>query len=492
MEVVVTKVNLVDERPAAVTADLLAVLVDSSLSSDVLDELAAAANVDLRGLLEEERFDGEEGKSTVFRGLSGLGARRLLIVGIGDDADVATGSRRRAGVTIARQAREVRADLVAVAVDGTDSDAAEQITVGFGLGTYRFDRHLSASDERFDGPAELTLVGAPQEVQSRVDRAQVLVEAVNHARNLVNESPNNLVPESLAQAAQDIASAGGLDCTIIGENGLHEGGFNLIMAVGKGSEHPPRLIHLVYRPDGEPKRRVALVGKGVTFDTGGYNLKPGASMLNMHCDMAGAAAVLGAAQAIASLRPAGVEVHFIVPTAENTIAANSFKPMDIFRGYGGKTVEIHNTDAEGRLLLADALAYAQEQGVDTIVDLATLTGACVVALGEVTAGLFSDDDALAGGLLEAAGRAGEGFWRMPLTKKLDKLLDTPMADMKNIGSRWGGAITAALFLKRWVELDQWAHLDIAGPAWTESDDDLSPQGGTGFGVATLVEFLTAL
>ena len=474
-------VNFKEGGPAAAEADLLVIPVDESLQCPALDELSEVSNVDISAVARDERFKADPGSTLLFRTLPGVAARRVVLVGVG------TGEFKRAGVAAARTGRSVRA--AHVALYGGDSSAQETANLvhGFGLGAYRFDRHLSHDAEAFGGFESITVVGA-DDASAAVEEAVAICDGVLLARDLANESPNVMYPEALAQAALDVGAEFGFECRLLDENALVDEGFNLIMAVGKGSQHPPRLVHLTYR-SGEPKRRIALVGKGVTFDTGGYNLKPGAGMLNMHCDMAGAAAVIGAARSIGKLRPDNVEVHFIVPTAENAIAANAYKPQDIFRGYGGKSVEIHNTDAEGRLLLADALAYACELGVDTIVDLATLTGSCVVALGEHTAGLFTNDDDLAAGLLTASAHAGEHLWRMPLTDKLNALLDTPNADMKNVGSRWGGAITAALFLKRWVDIERWAHLDIAGPAFTEKEGDLAGEGGTGFGVATLVEFV---
>ena len=473
-----------DASSLAISADLLIVPVGEGLEHPALAELGAAAGVDIVKLLNEEHFKAKIGSTFVLRALGGVAAPRVVIVGT-------DGGDTEAGVTAAREARALRATRVAIDGRLWSPAAVAQIAAGFELGAYHFDRHLSKDDDAFEGFESVTITQMSAPVfAARLARARSIASGVLLARDLVNESPNHLVPETLAQAAVDVASEHGYDHRLWDESQLVEDGFNLITAVGRGSEHPPRLVHLTYRPAGEVTRKVALVGKGVTFDTGGYNIKPGTSMLGMHCDMAGAAAVIGAAQAIGGIAPAGVEIHFIVPTAENAIAHNAYKPQDIFRGYGGKTVEIHNTDAEGRLLLADALAYACELGVDEIVDLATLTGACVVALGEHTAGLFCDDEDLTSRLLAGAELAGEHVWRMPLTKKLDRLLDTPYADMKNVGSRWGGAITAALFLNRWVDGPKWAHLDIAGPAFAEKPTDRSDEGGTGFAVATLVEYLT--
>jgi leucyl aminopeptidase len=262
------------------------------------------------------------------------------------------------------------------------------------------------------------------------------------------------------------------------------------MGVGCGSAEEPRLIHLTYRPAGatDSTPSIALVGKGITFDAGGYNIKPTGHVEDMKMDMAGAAAVLGTMQALSQTRP-DVIVHGIVPAAENLVSGTAYKPGDVIRSLNGKTVEIMNTDAEGRLVLADALCYAERLGVDRIVDLATLTGACMVALGPHTAAVFSTDDGFASRICAAADNAGEDVWHMPLNKKLRPMLKSPVADMKNIGQRWGGAITAALFLKEFVGDVTWAHLDIAGPAFAEKAEGHITRGGTGFGVATLVALL---
>jgi leucyl aminopeptidase len=297
----------------------------------------------------------------------------------------------------------------------------------------------------------------------------------------------------LAETAQRIAhDHEHMHATVLDRAAIEAKGFMLLAAVGRGSSdhHESRFIHLVYKPHGEVKRKVAFVGKGVTFDTGGYCIKPAAGMYGMHGDMGGAAAVLGAAESIGRLQPADVEIHFLVPSTANMINGDAFLLNEIIRGYGGKTVEINNTDAEGRLILADALAYAVELGVDEIVDLATLTGACVVALGDYYTGLFSNNDAAARKVLDASAAAGERVWQMPLDERLRDKLKSGVADMKNTGDRNGGAITAALFLREWVGDKPWVHLDIAGPALAEGDTPLYPRGGTGVGVTTLVRLVS--
>ncbi|MBW2737011.1 MAG: leucyl aminopeptidase, partial [Deltaproteobacteria bacterium] len=353
---------------------------------------------------------------------------------------------------------------------------------GIQLGAYTFERYLSQKSEH--SIERVLLLGMTGDEQG-LAFANAAAQGVCLARDLVNEPPDVCTPTYMADIASELAKEYGFEVKILGPDGIADEKMNLFAAVSRGSEVEARFIHLTYRGSGKIVRRLAYVGKGVTFDTGGYNLKPTASILNMHCDMAGGAAVLGAAKSIGELKPAGVEVHFIVPSAANMVSAGAYTVNEVIRGRGGKTVEINNTDAEGRLLLADAISYATELDVDEIIDLATLTGACVVALGEHTTALFCNDEKVAKGILASALAAGERFWRLPLDEKLHDKLKSSVADMKNTGDRWGGAITAALFLKEWVGDKKWAHLDIAGPAFLDKDTPLGPKGGTGVGVSAL-------
>lgn len=268
-------------------------------------------------------------------------------------------------------------------------------------------------------------------------------------------------------------------------------GMGAYLAVSQASSLPPKFIHLTYHPAGEVRRRVALVGKGLTFDSGGYNLKTAGSQIEMmKYDMGGSAAVLGAARAIAELKPEGIEVHMIVAACENMISGDALHPGDIVTASNGKTIEVNNTDAEGRLTLADALVYACKLELDAVVDLATLTGAVVIALGEEIAGLWSPSDSLAEALVTAGRDGGESFWRLPLQASYIEGLKSPVADLKNTGPRPGGSITAALFLQEFVRPDlAWAHLDIAGTVWSDKGRGLDPAGATGFGVRTLVNWV---
>jgi leucyl aminopeptidase len=321
--------------------------------------------------------------------------------------------------------------------------------------------------------------------------AQAVCEGVILARELTSAPANVVTPAVLAQTAQEIAAAHGMDCEILEREQCEALGMGAYLGVALASDLPPKFIHLTYRPAGTPSRKLAIVGKGLTFDSGGLNIKgPGSGIEMMKIDMGGAAAVLGAAKAIGQLKP-NAEVHFISAAVENMISGKAMRPGDILTASNGKTIEVNNTDAEGRLTLADALVFAEKLEVDAIVDLATLTGACIVALGDDIAGLFTEDDDLANALSAAAATAGEKFWRLPMEAKYFEGLKSIVADMKNTGPRPGGSITAALFLKQFVEKTPWVHLDVAGPVWTEKESGYNNPGGTGFGVRTLVEWVKA-
>ena len=316
---------------------------------------------------------------------------------------------------------------------------------------------------------------------------------VELARELVAAPPNVVTPQALADTAASIAASFGLELQVLERADCEALGMGSYLAVAQGSDLPPKFIHLTYRPSGPVTRRLALVGKGLTFDSGGYNLKTAGSQIEMmKYDMGGSGAVLGAMRAIAELRPEGVEVHMVVAACDNMISGGAIHPGAIVTASNGKTIEINNTDAEGRLTLADALVYASKLEPDAIVDLATLTGACLIALGEEIAGLWSPSDGLATALVSAAEQGGEALWRMPLRASYREGLKSGLADMKNTGPRPGGSITAALFLQDFVgPTIPWAHLDIAGTVWSDKGRGLDPAGATGFGVRTLVNWVLA-
>ncbi|HEY5956586.1 MAG TPA: leucyl aminopeptidase, partial [Polyangiaceae bacterium] len=311
------------------------------------------------------------------------------------------------------------------------------------------------------------------------------------ARDAVNEPPNAMTPAVLAQWAVDVAKRGRLKVKVLDAKAIERLGMHLLTAVGQGSRNEARFVHLTYTPKQRAKKRMVFLGKGLTFDSGGLCIKPAAGMQEMKSDMAGAASVIGLMSAIAQLRPA-VEVHGLLVLAENMPDGNAYRPGDIFGSLDGKTVEIINTDAEGRLALADGLAYARRLRPDLVVDIATLTGACVVALGKTTSAFFTANDEWAAAFASAAEQAGESFWRMPLLGELRDQLKSDVADLKHTGERWGGAITAALFLKEFIGDTQWIHCDIAGPALSERAKGVVPKGGTGHPVLTLLRLVEAI
>ncbi|HUB05443.1 MAG TPA: leucyl aminopeptidase, partial [Myxococcales bacterium] len=362
------------------------------------------------------------------------------------------------------------------------------------LGAYRFDRYRSKKSSRRASLDHLTLLEATRagarQAAAEVGQAADVAAAVAWARDLVNEPAGVMTPRKLADEASRMARAHGLRCEVRGPAEIRRLRMGMFLGVAQGSAEEPRLIHLAWEPRGAAGRRApfCIVGKAITFDSGGLSLKTNEGMLDMKTDMAGAAAALGAMRAIAGLRPP-FPVHAFMGACENMPGGRAYKLGDVLVSRAGKTVEITNTDAEGRLVLGDVLAWANDWKPAALVDLATLTGACMVALGMNTAGLFSPDDPLAGELLSAAHAAGEDLWRLPLTDQLRDGLKSDIADMKNTGERWGGAITAALFLREFVGKTPWAHLDIAGPSFSHRERGYVPKGGTGVGVRTLVEWV---
>jgi leucyl aminopeptidase len=461
----------------------------------------------LSGLVEAARSDGysaRRGSTFVLRvGLEAklpVAADRVGLLGLGKREDWSDAAIRGCICRAAAAATRVGLSNVSVWLDSIGSSAPAELlsfaSQGAVYGAYRFDRYRAADDARQKTALEsVQLIG--ETVSGDSDsrwRGVVLGSAVCEARDWVNEPPSKCTPRFLAERAREIAESTGLELTLLeGLDALEANGMGLFHAVAKGSIEPPVLIHLVYRSDdaGDSPRRVALVGKGVTYDSGGYSMKSPASQIGMHGDMAGAAAVLGAAKSVGLLKPKGIEAHFIVPSAENLVSNCAYKVNDILTARNGKTVEVANTDAEGRLLLGDALAYAVDLDVDEIVDIATLTGGNVVTFGGVHAGVMTNDDALAKRFMSAAKRSGENFWRLPLSRRLAKQIKSNVADIKNSGGRWGSTITAALFLENFVGSKSWVHLDMAG---LERRDDAwahIPRGGTGFGVLALYEFLAS-
>jgi len=479
--------------------DLLVSIVSNNLSSAAsrraLEVARKAYPGNLSKLLYAENFTGERFQAQLLSGLE-KPFSSIVLMGWGDPAakgDLAEQCRaaRKLGSLVTDAARRRKAERVVVdlrSIDLRTSEVLAAFVEGVALSGYTFERYRSKkSTYRM---RELTLVGVERRAQSVVDDALVVCEAVFMARDLINLTPRDCTPEVMVKKCREVAKKSRLGLTVYSEAALKRLGANLLLAVGQGSDAPPAMVRLVYRPRGvRPKRCLALVGKGVTFDSGGLSIKPWEGMTTMKSDMSGSATVLATMQALAQLQPR-VEVRAYLPFAENMINGHATRPGDIVQGLGGKSVEILNTDAEGRLILADALALAMRDGCDACVDLATLTGACVVALGTECAAMYASEDALADELLSASAVAGEMLWRMPLIKKYRDLLKGAASDLKNVGGRNAGSITGALFLQEFVDPKvPWAHFDIAGTAFSDKDHEHIRQGGVGFGIGTLVRWV---
>ncbi|HUZ00708.1 MAG TPA: leucyl aminopeptidase [Thermomicrobiaceae bacterium] len=489
MDVSVRNLSLARE---AFDAIIVPVGPDRALQPD-----GAAVDRAMGGILStalgDADFEGGVGKAMVIPTLGHLPARRVVVVGIGAAAALSVAAVTRAWSVGIRAARDSGARTVASAAPptGTDiaaTDAYRAAATGAVLGAYEFleyrtlDRPTRAVDS-------LTFAADSDEARRGVADGTAVAGGVSLARDLVNQPPDALYPERLAEIAQDVAGRTGLECRIHDRQALESMGAGATLGVGKGSAREPRLIHLTYTPQGPSLGSVGFVGKAITFDTGGINLKPtGGGLEHMKSDMAGGAAVIGA---MSVLRALGVPftVHGVVASAENMLSSTAFRPGDVLRAMNGKTIEVISTDAEGRLVLADALTYTARQGAHAMIDLATLTGASVVALGQQAAGVFGTSQPLVDDILAASGRTGELMWHMPLWPEYRELIRGDVADLKNSGGRPAGAVTAALFLKEFTEGVDWVHLDIAGPAWTERVTDLSTKGGTGYPVRTLLAFL---
>jgi leucyl aminopeptidase len=404
----------------------------------------------------------------------------------GEDAP---GLRALAAIA-ARQAISAASLCLALPDKAAGPNALRAVGEGVGLGAYRFTKYLTGK-RRPDSELAHVEVCRPGRITPAETKALetglALAGSVALARDAVNEPPNEFTPESLAELARGIAKRGKLKIKVLDKKGIEAAGMKLHYAVGQGSSNEPRFIHLSHVPP-KPKAKLVFVGKGLTFDSGGLCIKPAQGMGEMKSDMGGAAAVLALMDALVTLKPA-VEVHGIVGAAENMPDGAAYRPGDVFGSLDGKTVEIINTDAEGRLVLADALAYATQLEPDLIVDAATLTGACLVALGKSCSAFYVDDSKMARRFEDAAEAAGEQFWRMPLLEDLREQLKSDIADLKHTGERYGGSITAALFLKEFVGDTPWIHCDVAGPVLAERARDIYPKGATGHPVLTFIHFV---
>ena len=496
------KITLKVAEVTSFQTQFLAMVSTGHGKDPVLEAVDKASGGALKDLMKLQGFSAQKGHKLDITATPKLKPKRVLLVGMTSDKNTSVSFRLRSlAYHICAAAKSAKARDMAVVVPKIQRmelrDIVRLLAEGLALGEYTYSLKTKEKEEK-KILRKCTLIIAAngsrmppsitKELRDALHLAEVTSSSVMLTRDLVNTPSNIMTPETFAKQARKVARSKGVKIKVLGRKKIDQEGMRMLMAVGAGSIHEPHFIHMNYTPKTKTAGRICLVGKGITFDSGGLSLKPPASQPDMKSDMAGAATVLGVMDAASTI---GVpwEIDGIMPLCENMPDGSSYRPGDILESRSGKTVEITNTDAEGRLILADALDYASELRPDLIIDLATLTGACVVALGPYTAGMFSNNEPLARALVKAGEKAGEDLWRLPLIKALRKQLDSPVADMKNTGTRWGGAITAALFLKEFVGEHIWAHLDIAGPAFLNEKYGFSPKGASGFGVLTLLEFL---
>jgi leucyl aminopeptidase len=499
---VTTTLDFSNSLPRSADADAVVIGVikgpDGPLLAPGAADIDDALGGDLMSTLATLGATGQAEEITQLPGGGQLASPLIVAVGLGPAPVTTEDLRRAAGAAVRSITGSAAASQpgatgdapgprIALALPAGDPAQAEAAGLGALLGGYSFRRYRQAAAP----PASVTVLTGDGDTGSASKRAQVLADAVSLTRDLVNTAPSDLYPATMAAEAERVAAASGLDAEVLDEKALAENGYGGILGVGQGSVHPPRLVRLEYTPpaDAQAPATVVFVGKGITFDSGGLSLKPPKSMESMKSDMGGAAAIIGAMQAIAALSPA-VHVIGYLPLAENMPSGSAQRPSDVLTIYGGKTVEVLNTDAEGRLVLADALARSAGDSPDLLVDIATLTGAQVVALGPRIAAVMANDDELRDALVAAADQAGEAMWPMPLPGELRKGLDSAVADLANVApDRYGGMLVAGLFLREFVpDGVRWAHLDIAGPAFNDSaPHGYTPKGGTGAATRALVQ-----
>ncbi len=452
-------------------------------------------------LIKKHEITGKLGETTVLYGCGNMDVDKVIVVGLGREADVDNETLRKAAGSAARKMQSLRVRRAATALHGAGTDrldparSVQSIVEGTQLSTYRFN--VYKKKQRPHAISSLFIFAGKgtdvRRLTSAARKGEILARAQNVARDLINEPANNLTPDKFYRRVKALIAEWGLSrtvrCRYLGRDAIRRLGMGAILAVGQGSAHHERFITLEYRSSKKPL--VALIGKTVTFDSGGISIKPSSGMGAMKGDMSGGAIAFAATLALARLG-SKVNLMTIIPAVENMPSGSAYRPGDIIRAMNGKTIEVVSTDAEGRLTLADALVYAEKKGARLVVDVATLTGGCVVALGTLIAGLMGNDDKLIQTWMEISRLTGEKFWPLPLPEEYVKQMKSDVADMKNSGGRDASAITAGLFLKAFVDKAKWLHIDIAGKELVDRDDHYTPAGATGFGVRSLFEFFSGV
>jgi len=511
-----TAYNQVDERRIkmstkikALTGDIVrvkagAIIVNvfegkKRLDGDIIS-VDKALDGTISQLIKQGEIKGKLNEITLVHSLGKLPTPRVIIVGLGKQRELSADKVRGAIAEVCRRLRQKNVTNLATIAQGagingiSNESAAQAITEGALLGLYSFRKYMTGKDAKPGEIKQLSIVGSKKTrppLEQGIARGSILAEAVNVARDMVNEPANNMTPSRMAETAQQLAKDYQLEVTVLEQEQMAELGMGALLGVARGSRQPPRFIILNYKGSNTGQIDVALVGKGITFDSGGISIKPSEGMADMKGDMAGGAAVMAAISAIARLKPE-INITAIIPATENLPGGQALKPGDILTTMNGKTIEVLNTDAEGRLILADALSYAGKIKAKYIIDVATLTGACMVALGKVCTGAFSNNQKLADRVIAAGKESGELIWQLPLYDEYRELIKSDVADIKNIGNRYGGAITAAKFLEEFIAKTPWVHLDIAGTSQSDKERNYMVKGASGVPVRTLVNLILSL
>jgi leucyl aminopeptidase len=486
---------------ADVQALAVAVFKDEKADEGFLKDLDAATGGLVRSVLDAEELKGKEGETAylhLMSGGEGIKPKRLLLVGVGERADYGAAQVSQfAGAAVRTlRARNVKSVGLVARLDGVDAGASAQAAAeGAVIGLFEPDKYRTLDkEERAVERVVVVHEGADAEALKRgAERGRVVGESVNFTRDLANEPGGYLTPTVFAERAQEIANEFGLEIDVLDQARMEAEGMGALLSVARGSDQPPKMMVLKYMPEGKTSVEdgedyLALVGKGITFDTGGISIKPSENMELMKYDMTGGATVLGVMRAVAQLKPP-IPLLGVIPATENMPSGKATKPGDVVRAMSGKTIEVINTDAEGRLILADAVSYAKKLGATRVVDMATLTGAVSIALGDVNTGIMGTDQQLINDIIESGREVGEKFWQLPLDKEYSKQIKSDIADIKNVGGRKAGTITAAAFIKEFAEGLSWAHLDIAGTAWGDEAKPFRAKGPTGVAVRTLLNFV---
>jgi leucyl aminopeptidase len=485
-------------RDLDVQALAIAVFKDEKADDGFLKDLDAITGGVIKSVIESEELKGKEAE-TVYLHLVGNNetkASRLLLVGVGDRSDYTRAQASLMAGTAVRKLRGKNAKSIAIVprLEESPEDVASAVVEGSIMALFDPDKYrTSDKEERQVEKLIVAVDGADQTTLKRgIERGRVIGESVNFTRDLANEPGGYMTPTNMSERAREIATEFGLNIDVLDEGRMEQEGMGSLLSVARGSDEPGKLIILKYVPSTAVEGNeelLAFVGKGITFDSGGISLKPGENMELMKYDMTGGATVMGAMRAIAQLKPS-IPVLGVIPCAENLPSGKATKPGDVVRAMTGKTIEVINTDAEGRLILADAIAYAKKLGATRIIDMATLTGAVSIALGDVNTAVLGTDQELVDEIIAAGKEAGEKFWQLPLDKEYSKQIKSDIADIKNVGGRKAGTITAAAFLKEFADGISWAHLDIAGTAWGDEAKPYRSKGPTGVAVRTLVRIVS--